>query len=250
MRVIPAGKTFIGDETAAPRHEVTISHDFAVGVYEVMRSEFGAFIKATKYDAGNSCFGHEGGKWQEIAGRNWSDPGFPQTDREPVVCVSWNDAKAYVQWLAQKTGKPYRLITESEWEYVARAGRDPDSIPTHDEANYGAEAHCCTPLVEGKDRWVYTAPVGSFPADALGLHDVFGNVWEILEDCYNNSYEGSPTDGTARTTNCSMPDRRAVRGGGWADPPRLLRVAYRLRTPLATRYFTLGLRVARTINER
>jgi formylglycine-generating enzyme required for sulfatase activity len=232
-----------GDEV--PRHRVTFAKPFAVGIHEVTRGEFARFVTATGYDAGNDCNVLVDEEWRVTPGLKWSNPGFEQTDDEPVVCVNWPAARAYAGWLAKRTHRPYRLLSEAEWEYVARLGGVADA-PSHDTVNYGAET-CCQGLRQGKDRWLHTAPVGSFAPDRFGLHDVLGNVWEWLEDCYHESYAGTPTDGSPRTTNCSGADRRVVRGGGYGDAAWLLRPGYRLRGPLAARYATLGFRVALTL---
>lgn len=258
MVVIPAGSFDMGtasanarsgEEDEMPQHRVTIRKDVAVGVYEATRAQFAKFIEATNHDAGNECHGHESGEWKQMPGRNWRAPGFSQTPDDPVVCVSWNDAKEYLKWLSTTTGKRYRLLTESEWEYVARTGSAAqggiDGI-SHEYANYGAD-ECCAPLAAGRDQWLQTAPVGSFVADSLGLHDVRGNVWEWLEDCYHENYAGAPVDGSARTSDCSLADRRVLRGGSWGDARSFLRPAYRLRGVVDGRYFTLGFRVARDV---
>ena len=255
MVVVPPGRFDMGspagekESDEVPRHPVTIAKAFAVGSHEVTRAEFERFARATGHGGGEDCQVHaETDGWKPSPGAGWRNPGFAQTGRHPVVCVSWHDARAYVEWLARETGKPYRLLSEAEWEYVAtgdaRLGRDRPL--THDAANYGADA-CCGPKAEGKDRWAYTAPVGSFPPNALGVHDIRGNVWEWLEDCYHGSYEGAPSNGAARVSDCSNPDRRALRGGSWGDDASLLRTTYRLRGPLSGRYFTLGFRVARDL---
>jgi formylglycine-generating enzyme required for sulfatase activity len=257
MRVVPAGSFDMGavaadpdaKEDERPRHRVNIARPFAVGIREVTRAQFEKFIASTGHDAGKSCHGYEDGnwqgKWEDKVGRTWRAPGYQQDATHPVVCINWYDAKRYAQWLSESTGKRYRLLTEAEWEYLAYVG---NISLSHDTANYGAEAHCCTSLASGNDRWLTTAPVGSFAPDALGLFDLRGNVWEWLEDCYNDNYNGAPVDGSARTANCSLADRRAVRGGGWGDPGRLLRVNYRLRSPVEGRYFGLGFRVARDLD--
>jgi formylglycine-generating enzyme required for sulfatase activity len=255
MVVVPPGKFEMGspagekDSDEVPRHTVTIAKPFAVAVHEVTRAEFARFVEATGHGGGEDCQVHaETSGWKKVPGADWRNPGFEQTGEHPVVCVSWQDARAYVEWLARETQKPYRLLTESEWEYVARAdersGRDRPL--THDEANYGAD-ECCGPKADGKDRWTHTSPVGSFGPNAFAIHDLRGNAWEWLEDCYHSSYEGAPTDGSARTRDCSNPDRRAVRGGSWGDDVSLLRTTYRLRGPLEGRYFTLGFRIARDL---
>jgi formylglycine-generating enzyme required for sulfatase activity/Tol biopolymer transport system component len=255
MRVVPAGTFDMGSAASeqprsddeGPRHRVTISKPFAVGEYEVTRGEFAAFVGATGGEPGDVCNAIIDGGWKAKQGITWRAPGFQQKDDEPVVCVSWNEAHAFVNWLRQRTGKPYRLLSESEWEYVARAGQPAHAV-TRSEANYGVHGECCGPKAEGDDRWLYTAPVGSFAANAFGLHDMQGNVWEWVEDCYNDTYDNAPTNGSARTSGCSMADRRGVRGGGWGDDAPFLRPAYRLRAEPQNRYFTLGFRVARDLD--
>ena len=209
-----------------PVHRVTISEAFAVGVYEVTRGEFGRFAAATGHKSGDSCRVWDG-EWTNEEGKGWRDPGFVQTERHPVVCVSWKDVQAYVKWLSGETGEEYRLLSESEWEYVARGGTS--------TARYwgGTESGQCR-NANGADRqtdysWAvtcddgyeWTAPVGSYRANGYGLYDVLGNVLEWTEDCWNESYDGAPSDGRAwESGECG---RRVVRGGSWynltQDPP-------------------------------
>ena len=130
MVEVPSGSFTMGspssesgrDSDEGPQHEVRIGYRLAVGVYEVTRGEFARFVAATGYDAGNRCRTYESGSWDLRSGRSWRDPGFSQTDSHPVVCVDWDAAQAYVAWLSNETGHSYRLLSESEWEYVARAG--------------------------------------------------------------------------------------------------------------------------------
>ncbi len=256
--VVPAGRFRMGDlagdgdSDEQPVHEVTIAEPLAVGVYEVTRGEFGRFVEATGYAAGNTCWTNESGKWEQRTGRHWRNPGFAQTDRHPVMCVNWDDAQAYVRWLSRETGQPYRLLSEAEWEYVARAGTTTkywwsgwlSDEADHEYANYGANK-CCKGLAAGADRWVNTSPVGSFEANAFGLFDTAGNVWEWVEDCWNDNYNGAPGDGSAWTSgNCG---RRGLRGGSWYDFPRNLRSANRLRGDTGNRLNSFGFRVARTL---
>ena len=242
-----------GDE--GPVRRVTIGERFVVGVKEVTRGEYGRFVRATGHSAGDSCWTYEDGELKDRGGRNWEDPGFGQTDEHPVVCVNWEDAQAYVRWLRERTGKGYRLLSESEWEYVARGGSG--------TAWYWGEDGQCR-YANGGDRsvkgrysdWkgeiascddghVHTAPVGSFAPNGFGLYDVLGNVWEWVEDCWNDSYHGAPSDGRAwETGDCG---RRVLRGGSWIDDPRFLRSAYRLRFTSGNRDYSLGFRVARTL---
>ena len=220
-----------------PQHRVTISRPFAVGVYEVTFAEWDACV------AGGGCEGYRP-----------DDNGWGRGDR-PVINVSWEDAQRYVSWLSTQSGAAYRLLSESEWEYVARAGsmtrfhfgNDPsrlcswantaDLTTRQTYSNWNNVAEC-------EDGYVHTAPVGSFDVNALGLHDVHGNVWEWVLDCSNHSYQGAPSDGRAWVSgDCS---RRMLRGGSWLANPRFLRPAQRMSEPIATQYISYGFRVART----
>ena len=207
-----------GDDDERPVHEVTIARQFAVGVHEVTFAEWDACVS----DGG--CGGYRP-----------DDVGWGRGER-PAINVSWNDAKAYVRWLSGRTGEAYRLLSESEWEYVARAGT---TGPYHfglslssSQANYGNN--------RGE-----TVPVGSYPANAFGLHDVHGNVWEWVEDCWNDSYHGAPSDGSAwESGECG---RRVLRGGSWSLIPGFLRSAYRNWLTSGLRDVYYGFRVARTL---
>ena len=237
------------DDDEGPVRRVTIGYRLAVGVKEVTRGEFARFVSETGRSMGDSCWVWDG-EWKERSGRNWKSPGYSQTDEHPVVCVSWDDAKAYVRWLTGKTGESYRLPSEAEWEYVARAGTETARYWGEGESGqcryangadetYGwSEAFC-------DDGHASTAPVGSFAPNGYKLHDVLGNVWEWTEDCWNESYTGAPSDGSAwESGDCS---RRVLRGGSWLDEPRDLRSALRFRSPTGIRYNDLGFRVARTL---
>ena len=253
--VVPAGSFEMGSPQSrarrynneGPVHRVEIGHPFAVGVYEVMRGEYSRFVSATGYSSADSCLTLEGGKVALRSGRDWRNPGFRQTDKHPAVCVSWEDAKAYVRWLSEKTGKAYRLLSESEWEYAARAGtRTPfhtgGTISTK-QANY---REIYTYEFERKGWYREgTVAVGSFGANGFGLHDVHGNVREWVEDCWNDSYRGAPADGSAwGFGNCSD---RVLRGGSWGSDPKSLRSANRSRSVTGFRSIVAGFRVARTL---
>ena len=224
--VVPAGKFRMGspsgekgrDKDEGPRHRVTIKRPFAVGVYEVTFGEWEACV------SGGGCNGYRP-----------SDRGWGRGSR-PVIHVNWEDAQAYLRWLSRKTGEGYRLLSESEWEYVARAGTETayhfgGSI-SPSQANYG----------RNEDK---TVPVGSYPANGFGLHDVHGNVWEWVEDCWNKNYRGAPTDGSVwKRGECR---RRVVRGGAWNDPPGSLRSADRGGSGAGNRNVGSGFRIARTL---
>jgi formylglycine-generating enzyme required for sulfatase activity len=176
----------------------------------------------------------------------------------PVINVSWNQARAYVAWLSRMTGKDYRLLTEAEWEYAARGVTSADAPhppypwgekASHEYANYGRE-QCCQGKREGRDKWLYMAPVGQFPPNAFGLHDMHGNVWEWVEDSWHGDYRGTPpppADGSKVWMDGGDSSRRVVRGGSWGNAPDDLRSAYRDGNASDFRNAGLGFRVARTL---
>ena len=210
-----------GDES--PVHRVTIGRPFAVGVYEVTFGEWDAC------ESGGGCGGYR------PSDRGWG------RGRHPVINVSWEDAQAYVEWLSRKTGEAYRLLSESEWEYVARARTTTRYWWGDGIGRNRANCSGCGSRWDGRQ----TAPVGSFSANGFGLYDVHGNVWEWVEDCWNRSYAGAPSDGSAwESGDCSV---RVVRGGSWVSLPRLLRSADRRRNSTGYRDDHAGLRIARTL---
>jgi formylglycine-generating enzyme required for sulfatase activity len=171
--------------------------------------KFTFFVSETKHSTGDKCWSYENDKGEERTGRSFRNPGFAQDDRHPVVCVNWEDAKAFVAWLAKKTRKPYRLLTEAEREYAARAGTTKPfwwgaSISTN-QANYdGNYTHAGGSKGERRKK---TVPVDSFKGNAWGVH---GNVWEWTEDCWHENYHGALTDGSSWTTGeCKL---RGLRG--------------------------------------
>ena len=239
MVTVPAGSYLMGSSHGGwlvsdehPQHRVTIAEPFAVGVYEVTFEEWDACANS------GGCGGYRP-----------PDEGWGR-GRRPVINVNWNDAQQFVEWLRQWTGEPYRLLSEAEWEYVARAGTTgpfhTGSTISTSQANYGSN------LAYSDDRGFYwtgvygTVEVGSFPANAFGLYDVHGNVEEWVEDCWNNSYQSAPSDGSAwERGDC---DRRVLRGGAWSDEiPWGLRSAYRHSFDTGFRKYSFGFRVARTL---
>ncbi len=247
MIVIPPGTFVMGSPAAepgrsdseSPQHSVTVA-GFAIGETDVTRAEFAAFVAATGYDM------HD-------AKCDWHAPrahGVPmnQSERDPVVCVDWNDAQAYAAWLSKMSGRMYRLPSEAEWEYAARAGsstaRPWGEALTRDRANYGADP-CCGPVAEGADKWLYTSPVGSFPPNRFGLSDMIGNVWQWVEDCGHDNYAGAPTVGSVwQAGDCST---HMVRGGAWFQGPESARSAARAADRTDFRIGDIGFRVARSL---
>ena len=260
MVVVPVGSYRMGSPSSEverwsgeePVHRVTIGQPFAVGVYEVTVGEDGRFVGATGHAGGNSCSVWAGGSFgfEERSGRSWRNPGFRQTERAPVVCVNWADARAYVRWLSQQTGQSYRLLSEAEWEYVARAGTTTarywgESASGQCEYANGADSSTNFDWIGCSDGHARTAPVGSLRPNAFGLYDVLGNVWEWTQDCWNASYAGAPSDG--RSWERGACSHRVQRGGSWSNGPENLRSATRFRNTADGRFDFLGFRIARSL---
>ncbi|MCP4937067.1 MAG: formylglycine-generating enzyme family protein [bacterium] len=233
MITIPAGSFMMGskagegddDEHGANggQLKVSIAKPFAVSKFEVT------------FDQWDACLA-QGGCKNTASYSSWG-----RGDR-PVINVSWHGAKNYVKWLSELTRQNYRLLSEAEWEYVARAGSQ--TIYAWGDEIGKKKANCdgCGSQWGGQK----TAPVGSFGANKFGLHDMHGNVWEWVEDCYQNSYKGAPTDGSARAAKTC--DDRVLRGGSWNDNPRVLRSANRYRFRPVDRVNVIGFRVARSLS--
>jgi formylglycine-generating enzyme required for sulfatase activity len=202
---------------------------------------------------------------------SWNHLGFAQSEDDPVVCITFTDVQDYITWIGKKTKKTYRLLSEAEWEYATRAGTTTPypwgTVASHQYANYGADSGYAG-LALGKDKWMYTSPVGSFPPNAFGLYDMIGNVNQYLEDYFSGSYEWLADDGTAykkivelksltgdfsSLNGTSSSDYRMVRGANFGDPPAVLRCAYRNFSPgpgADLKHYAsagLGFRVARSL---
>ncbi len=267
MVVIPPGTFMMGfdggepDRYDGPPHEVTIAKPFELSVYEVTHGDYSKFVDDTGYEPANRCAVYVKDRWGHRDWANWQNPGIgrPPNDNEPVTCVSWNDATAYIAWLQKKTGKSYRLPTEAEFEYAARAGtsttfawgEDPNG--GCDQANLfdpsGAEKfpEIFWEAAECNDGLPMVAPVGSLAPNPYGLYDILGNVWEWTQDCYVLPYpDDIPTDGSAMEVEGEC-DRRTVRGGSWETRPSRLAVAWRGRDYPHEAFRTFGFRLARTI---
>ena len=240
-----------------PQHKVIIKQPLAVGRFEVTRDQFEAFVRASGYKVGDKCWTLEGNDPKERDGRSFRNPGYAQLGTHPAVCVSWEDAKAYVAWLSSTTRKSYRLLSEAQWEYVARAGTtgrygsgstEADLCAIGNGADQSASAAKLPPnwdYLRCSDGYAHTAPVGSFKSNAFGLFDLTGNVWEWVEDCFAESLEETPADGQPRTTgDCQA---HAVRGGAWSATARMLRLPVRGKAPGNYRFDDVGFRVARTL---
>ena len=222
---IPGGSFRMGDlsgegyDYEVPVHSVTVPA-FRLGKYEVTFAQWDACV------ADGGCGGYSP-----------DDKGWGRGNR-PVINISWNDVQSFIDWLNRKTGGNYRLPSEAEWEYAARAKSTTKYNWGNDIGSNRANCDGCG------SRWdnEQTAPVGSFPANAWGLHDIHGNVWEWVQDCWNESYEGAPSDGSAwESGDC---DRRVLRGGSWYYDARRLRSAYRGGRDRAYRLYSYGFRLA------
>jgi formylglycine-generating enzyme required for sulfatase activity len=231
MIVVPAGSFTMGSpaneqgrhSNESPQHTVTVAKPIAVGRFAVTFDEWDACV------ADGGCFGYKP-----------SDEGWGR-GRRPVINVSRDDATAYMAWLYRKTGKPYRLLTEAEWEYAARAGTTTAYYWGDDIGKGNANCKGCGSQWDAKQ----TSPVGSFKPNAFGLYDMAGNVLQWVQDCYHDNYNGAPTDGSEWTSeDCSS---RVVRGGSWNGDPQVLRAANRNRLTTVGRSSVLGFRVGRTL---
>ena len=256
MVVVPGGRSFImgevDDKTGrlGPRHEVRIPRPFAAGRFEVTLTQWETCV------AKGGCRAMGGNRWREsirIYGRRPSSSWM--RDREylpedtswirlpvPVVRVDWRDAKAYVTWLSRMTGKAYRLLSEAEWEYAARAG-------TKTRWFCGSDSSCLDAVAwYAANSRRKTYPVGSKRANPFGLHDVQGSLWEWVEDCWHPNYHGAPSDGSAWTSrgDCS---KRVLRGGSWASTAWTLRIANRFGQSQWRYALNFGIRVARTLGQ-
>jgi formylglycine-generating enzyme required for sulfatase activity len=230
MVVIPAGKFMMGspstekdrEKDEGPQHEVTIARPFAISKFEVT------------FDHWDTCVQYGGCMRWRLVGASFGG------GKQPAINVSWDDAKEYVNWLSWLTGEPYRLLTEAEWEYAARAGSTGPYSFEGDASLLGEYAWY------SENSGDHTHPVGEKKPNAFGLYDVHGNVFEWVEDCYHNSYDGSPRDGTAWIEgDCSS---RVVRGGAWSGGPQDLRSANRGGITSDEGYVALGFRVGRTLS--
>ena len=225
----------IGRDDETPMHQVTINYHFAVSKFEITRAQYAAFIKDTNTSPDLGCEVYDLPSFNMDLKKSWLDPSFSQEDDHPVVCVNWHDAQSYVNWLSRITGEHYRLLSEAEWEYVARAGSTTtfhfgDDIDSG-KANYD-------------DEFRKTTAVGSYPENAFGLHDMHGNASEWVEDCWVDNYRQAPVTGVAMTDGTC--DRRVLRGGTWDNEPQYLRSAFRHGYFAEFRLSGIGIRIARS----
>ncbi len=253
-----------------PVRQVTIKA-FAMSKTHVTRAEFAQFIRETGYKPTTLCRIWDGGglftdpRWRDSIQHSWEDPGFPQGDDHPVVCVSWRDAQEYVAWLAKKSGKRYRLPSEAELEYAIRGGTTGrwwwegygpacafenvadqnlmESVPGARKAAGWIHYLC-------RDGYAYTAPVAKFRPNKFGIYDALGNALQWAADCYADTYQGAASDGNPRPDlqSCTF---RTARGGAWShaggDVGPLGRAAFRSSGYPNDGYASIGIRLARDL---
>jgi formylglycine-generating enzyme required for sulfatase activity len=265
MIVIPAGRFLMGSPPAeagrfddeGPQHDVTIAQPLAVSRAPITRSEYERFVRASHRQDSDGCASMDNdGRWVKTTGLSWRKPGFQQTGDHPVICVSWDDALAYAQWLSARSGHAYRLLSEAEFEYVARAGAttafpwgaSAQDICTHANSFDAAARrdHPDWPGADCDDGHAATSPANAFPANGFGLYGTTGNVFQWTADCF---VEGGYSDAAAaeskgQATTCAQ---RVIRGGSWLNGWRGLRAAMRDRDPPQGRYTNIGIRVARVL---
>lgn len=255
------------DKYEKPAHDVVVAA-FGMSRTEITVGQFRSFIDSTGHvtDAEKNSAGFEGcyvwtenggisrsnASWKWQKGKSWRNPGYTQNGKYPATCVSWNDATAYAKWLGSVTGKSYRLPTEAEWEYAARAGHSSrydfgddaidlcryangaDKTPSPNGSNWSGRLKCTD------EHW-FSAPVATFQANALGLHDMQGNVWEWVEDTWSPGYQNTPTDGRAYLAGKS--EQRVLRGGAWDGSEKMLRVTNRSKGEISSRAAMTGFRL-------
>lgn len=239
----------------SPVHAVELDA-FWIGRFEVTVAQFRQFVKETSYRTeaerkGESEGVSSSGGWSKVSGLSWRKPGFPQGDSHPVVHVSWNDGKAFCDWLSRKEGKDIRLPTEAEWEYACRAGTQ-TAYQWGDDPNGGTgwlngadqtakRKYPSWPCFNFDDGFLYTASVGSFKANAFGLHDMHGNVWEWCADWYGEDYYAESPRRNPQGPSSGV--YRMSRGGSWDYYENLYRSAVRVRLTPTSTYGGQGFRV-------
>jgi formylglycine-generating enzyme required for sulfatase activity len=235
-----------GGEYEQPVKTVTIAAPFAIGKFEVTYRQFATFVQYSGYaaDRDEKCGTVQEGVFGHRL-QDWDDPAYVPEDNFPAVCISWNAAKAYVDWLSRETGETYRLPSEAEWEYVGRAGTTTPFWTGSSESSLRGTANCAPELCG--DAHAQVAPVGSFPTNAFGVHDMTGNLSEWVADCFHETYDGAPANGAARQDGACA--ERTYRGGNWQNKTSYdLRSAARGRQDPENRWSHFGFRIVRDVN--
>lgn len=274
MVTVPAGIAILGATAADPHRRpdelpertFTLREPFEVSRFEITRDQYEAFVRATGRSVGGDCLTdrRQRGNWVYDSQTTFRDPGFVQSGSHPVACVSWDDAKAYADWLSARTGAHYRLLTEVEWEYVARGGAANTIYPWGDDSSMGCSFangfdQVGLGVYEGidtsgypvydplncEDGWVNTMPVGSLRPNGFGVFDMIGNVSEWIEDCHTPSHDAIAEDGAPRAIAGSC-EKRVAKGGSWGTLGHNLRTAERFPYAPTHRDDSIGIRVAKS----
>jgi formylglycine-generating enzyme len=266
MRVVPGGRFTVTRKLAMdgqdgfppslrppqPPRDATIAKAFAISVFDITREEYARFVRDSGWSDAKGCYLWIHDHWAEDLTKNWRDPGFEQTARDPVVCVSALDGQAFVGWLnalvrksapltASPADGPYRLPTWEEEEYAAGGGAHSTyywgDSPDRNQANYGGDdCFPCRPYSAGGDKWLYTSPVGSFPPNPFGLYDMAGNVWQWTDYCVPDDPPYGP---------CLW---GTVHGGSWLDGPNFLKTGEYNAFDRRNHNNATGFRVVRTLD--
>ena len=274
MVVIPSGTAILGSEPWIPNRkgrdgpirEVTIDYTLAVSKFEITRAQYRTFIEATGHETiykapriGCNTWNFDG-LLGYILDHTWDAPGYDQPENHPAICLSWADASAYAAWLAETTGKPYRLLSSTEFEYATRAGTrgpwfwGPNNADACTYANVADSTfrrlYDYAPVFACDDGYERTAPVGSFEPNPWGLHDMLGNAWEWTDDCVHDDMSGIPTDGSAwyeeDDGDCN---RRTPRGGAWQSGTDWVRAAAQAADHAHYHSQLIAIRIGLTLNE-
>lgn len=251
-----------------PKHRVVIAQAFALGQSEITRAAFTAFVRDTGYAPASGCWHFVGSEWEWDEKRSWENPGFAQGEDHPVTCINWHDANAFITWLSRKTGKAYRLPSEAEWEYAARAGtqtafwfgNDENEVCAHmnlgdldtrDATDWAGKKIKYQVMDDWKgqpcrDGFPFMAPVEAKPANPFGLFGMGGNGNEWVADCWHETYADTPGEQAPRVIggDCGL---RAMRGQGWTGGAAGTRSAFRLKMNATDRRFTFAFRIARDL---
>jgi formylglycine-generating enzyme required for sulfatase activity len=266
MVVVPAGSYMMGSpdgekgrsESEGPQHKETIPRGFAMSKFEVTVGEYRRFVEATGHNIGSSCLYYRDDKnqFEPRQGATYANPGWDQGDDYPAVCLIYADAKAYAAWLSKITGQKYRLPSEAEWEYAARAGTKTSrywgdtsdqqcSYANGADQTYKQRVPDDPGYIDCSDGYKATAPVGTFKPNAFGLHDMLGNAFEYTQDCMNTGYDGSDHKGAA--VGGGSCGKYVIRGASWGRPPNDVRAAKRVGMAPELRGVTNGIRLVREL---
>ncbi|MEO0507989.1 MAG: formylglycine-generating enzyme family protein [Bacteroidota bacterium] len=277
MVVIPSGSVYIGsyeEEIGRKKGErervlATIDKPFAVATTEVTLAQYRVFVEETQYKSKEAfyqgeplvgCNFYDGKSYGYVAEHNWKNPGYPQRETDPVVCVSWSDADAYAQWLSKKTGREYRVPSTVEFEYASRAGSTSPWYWGTNPADACEYANVGDRTFQNKypkraafpcdDGYVYTTRVGRFKPNNFGLYDMVGNAWEWTNDCFQMNLNEAPVDGSSWEDNTDEACQwRTPKGGSWISGIAWSRAAVRSRDGADYRSFMLGFRVAAQVEK-